>query len=116
TPPVRSLYAPGTTLDAAGSHRALALSRGGPMTAHPDRDARETLAERLVDATTNALETLGVYLGLELGLYRALADLGAATDAEVAAHAGIAPRYPHYWLGPQGVAGSPARAEPAPPA
>jgi SAM-dependent methyltransferase len=86
------------------------------MTAHTDLDARETLAERLVDATTNALETLGVYLGLELGLYRALADLGAATDAEVAAHAGIAPRYAHEWLEQQAVAGYLACDDPAQPA
>ena len=35
----------------------------------------------------HALETLSTYLGLELGLYQALNDLGAATEAEVAAHA-----------------------------
>ena len=34
---------------------------------------RRRPAERLVDATTHALETLGVYLGLELALYQALA-------------------------------------------
>jgi hypothetical protein len=43
------------------------------LTAHTDLDAREALAERLVDATTHALETLGVYLGLELALHQALA-------------------------------------------
>jgi hypothetical protein len=55
------------------------------MTTHTGLDAREALAERLVDATTHALETLSVHLGLELGLYQALADLGAATDAQLAA-------------------------------
>ena len=47
------------------------------MTAHTDLDAREALADRLVDATTHALETLSIYLGLELGLYQALNDLGS---------------------------------------
>ena len=75
------------------------------MTAHTDLDAREALAERLVDATTHALETLSVHLGLELGLYQALNDLGAATDAEVAAHASVAPRYAREWLEQQTVAG-----------
>jgi SAM-dependent methyltransferase len=75
------------------------------MTAHTDLDARKALAERLVDATTHALETLSVHLGLELGLYQALNDLGAATDAEVAAHASVAPRYAREWLEQQTVAG-----------
>jgi hypothetical protein len=62
------------------------------MTTHTDLDAREALAERLVDATTHALETLSVYLGLELGLYQALTDLGGGSEVELAAAAGIAPR------------------------
>jgi 2-polyprenyl-3-methyl-5-hydroxy-6-metoxy-1,4-benzoquinol methylase len=86
------------------------------MTAHTDTDARETLAERLVDDTTHALETLSVYLGLELGLYRALADLGTATQAEVAGHAGIAPRYAHEWLEQQAAAGYLACDDPTRPA
>jgi hypothetical protein len=68
------------------------------MTARTDLEASEALAERLVDDTTHALETLSVYLGLELGLYQALADLGTATEAELATAAGIAPRYAREWL------------------
>jgi SAM-dependent methyltransferase len=75
------------------------------MTAHTDLDAREALAERLVDATTQALETLSVYLGLELGLYQALNDLGAATELEIAAAIGVAPRYAREWLEQQATAG-----------
>jgi SAM-dependent methyltransferase len=75
------------------------------LTAHTGLDAREALAERLSDATTHALETLSVHLGLELGLYQALNDLGAATEAEVAAHAGVAPRYAREWLEQQAAAG-----------
>jgi SAM-dependent methyltransferase len=90
--------------------------KGGPMTAHTDLDAREALAERLVDATTHALETLSVHLGLELGLYQALADLGAATETEVAAHAGVAPRYAREWLEQQTVAGYLACDDPKRPA
>jgi hypothetical protein len=47
------------------------------MTAPTDLDVREALAERLLDDTTHVLEMLSVYLGLELGLYQALNDLGA---------------------------------------
>jgi SAM-dependent methyltransferase len=88
------------------------------MTAYTDvdLDAREALAERLVDDTTHALETLSVYLGLELGLYQALADLGAATEAELADHAGIAPRYAREWLEQQATAGHLACDDPTRPA
>jgi SAM-dependent methyltransferase len=86
------------------------------MTAHTELDAREALAERLIDDVTSALETLGVYLGLELGLYQALADLGAATEAELAAATGIAPRYAREWLEQQAVAGYLACDDPAHPA
>jgi SAM-dependent methyltransferase len=74
-----------------------------PMTTHIELDDREALAERLVDATTHALEALSVHLGLELG--QALNDLGAATQAEVADHAGVAPRYAREWLEQQATAG-----------
>jgi SAM-dependent methyltransferase len=75
------------------------------MTTSTDVDAREVLPGRLVDGLIGAMETFGVYLGVELGLYRALADLGSATEAEVAAHAGVAPRYTREWLEQQAVAG-----------
>jgi SAM-dependent methyltransferase len=86
------------------------------MTAHTELDAREALAERLIDDVTSALETLGVYLGLELGLYQALADLETATQAELAATAGIAPRYAREWLEQQAVAGYLACDDPGRPA
>jgi SAM-dependent methyltransferase len=86
------------------------------MTAHTELDAREALAERLIDDVTGALETLGVYLGLELGLYQGLADLGTATQAELAATAGIAPRYAREWLEQQAVAGYLACDDPGRPA
>jgi hypothetical protein len=33
------------------------------MTSHTDLDGREAIAQRLVDSTTQALETLSVHLG-----------------------------------------------------
>jgi SAM-dependent methyltransferase len=75
------------------------------MTVSTGVDAREVLAGRLVDGLTGAMETLGVYLGVELGLYRALADLGEATEAEVSGQAGVAHRYAREWLEQQAVAG-----------
>ena len=86
------------------------------MTATTDLDARDALAGRLVDGLTQAMETFGVYLGVELGLYRALAELGSADEAELAGHAGVAVRYAREWLEQQAVAGYLACDDPAQPA
>ena len=68
-------------------------------------DRTEALVERLFGATLGALELHSVYLGSELGLYRALGRHGAMTPPELAEHAGIAPRYAVEWLEQQAVAG-----------
>ena len=77
--------------------------------------ARDQLAQRLVDSAVPAMELFAVHLGLELGLYRALDDAstnpsdgqstGGLTEAELAARAGIAPRYAREWLEHQVVSG-----------
>ena len=64
----------------------------------------DALAERLFGATLGALELFSVYLGAELGLYRALGEHGPLTVAELADRAGIAPRYAQEWLEQQAVA------------
>ena len=56
-------------------------------------------------AALGALEMQAVYLGDRLGLYRALADEGPATPAELGERAGIHPRYAREWLEQQAVAG-----------
>jgi len=68
-------------------------------------DRSEILVERLFGATIDALELYAVYLGAELGLYRALDEHGALTAPELAARAGIAERYAREWLEQQAVAG-----------
>jgi 2-polyprenyl-3-methyl-5-hydroxy-6-metoxy-1,4-benzoquinol methylase len=68
-------------------------------------DRSEILVERLFGATIDALELYAVYLGAELGLYRALDEHGALTARELAARAGIAERYAGEWLEQQAVAG-----------
>ncbi len=65
----------------------------------------EALAERLFGAAVATFDLAGVYLGDRLGLYRALADGGPATPAELAAHAGIDTRYAREWLEQQAVGG-----------
>src|SRR5687767_9064762 len=74
------------------------------MTA-PATDRADALAERLFAATLGALELYSVYLGAELGLYRALAQNGPLTPSELAERGGIAPRYALEWLEQQAVAG-----------
>jgi SAM-dependent methyltransferase len=65
----------------------------------------DALAERLFGATLGALELFSVYLGTELGLYRALIQHGQLTADGLARAAGIAPRYAREWVEQQAVAG-----------
>jgi 2-polyprenyl-3-methyl-5-hydroxy-6-metoxy-1,4-benzoquinol methylase len=64
---------------------------------------RDELAGRLMGAALGALDLQAVYLGDRLGLYRALAEGGPATPAELAERAGIDPRYAREWLEHQAV-------------
>ena len=68
-------------------------------------DRRDALAARLFDATLGAFDLLAVHLGLDLGLYRALADGGPATPPELARRAGVDARYAREWLEHQAVGG-----------
>jgi SAM-dependent methyltransferase len=63
------------------------------------------LAERLRQSEMAALDLYVVYLGERLGLYRALAEGGPATPADLAARTGTAERYVREWLEHQAVAG-----------
>ncbi len=67
---------------------------------------RDDLAGRLFGAALGALELQAVYLGDRLGLYRSLADDGAATAPELAARSGIGARYAREWLEQQATAGN----------
>ena len=66
---------------------------------------RDALAERLNDAARTTMDLYCVHLGDRLGLYRALAGRGAVTPDELAAAAGIHPRYAREWLEQQAVGG-----------
>ena len=66
---------------------------------------RDALVNRLFNSTIGALELLHVYVGHKLGLYRALADDGPMTSADLAKSAGISERYAREWLEEQAVAG-----------
>jgi 2-polyprenyl-3-methyl-5-hydroxy-6-metoxy-1,4-benzoquinol methylase len=64
----------------------------------------DVLAERLFLAGIGAAELLTIHLGIELGLYEALAGGDGLTPAELAAVAGIDERYAREWLEQQAVA------------
>jgi SAM-dependent methyltransferase len=62
------------------------------------------LVERLLGSLISGLELLTVHVGVDHGLYRALADRPGATEAEVASRTGVAPRYVREWLEQQAAA------------
>lgn len=67
--------------------------------------ATDALAGRLFESTIATMDILSVYLGDQLGLYRALADLDSATSAELAATTRTDERYIREWLEQQAVTG-----------
>lgn len=75
------------------------------VAASPLAGTTQALVERLFAATIDTLEIASVHLGGRLGFYRALADGGDATTAELAARTGTAERYVREWLEQQAVAG-----------
>ena len=68
-----------------------------------DTSTTEAFAGRLFGSALGAIDLYAVYLGDRLGLYRALAKDGPATAPELAARAGIHPRYAREWLEQQAV-------------
>jgi SAM-dependent methyltransferase len=77
------------------------------MTSSAEAPSAQTdaLVERLFAASIDALEIASIYVGGQLGFYRALADRGDATPAELAARTGTVERYVREWLEQQAVAG-----------
>lgn len=65
----------------------------------------EGFAERLFDASLQAMELIDIVLGLRLGLYPVLAANPAVTSGEFARAAGIGERYAREWLEQQAVSG-----------
>ncbi len=74
------------------------------MAAEPS-ERRDALVERLFGSTLGAMDVLSVYLGVRLGLYRALADRGPSTSDELAGAAGLNERYVREWLEQQATTG-----------
>ena len=75
------------------------------MTELDEATAVDELVGRLFIGGVAAFELLTIHLGKELGLYAALAESDGTTAPELAARAGIHPRYAREWLEQQAVAG-----------
>lgn len=67
---------------------------------------RDALVERLLAATAGMFDIFATYLGDRLGLYRALAEGGAATSAALSSRTGTHERYVREWLEQQTVIGT----------
>jgi Rv2258c-like winged HTH domain len=68
-------------------------------------ERRDALVERLFGATLGALDVASVYVGVRLGLYRALRDRGPSSSADLAEAAGLNERYVREWLEQQATTG-----------
>lgn len=77
------------------------------VTAEAGRDtaARDAFVDRIFQACLGTFDVGAMYLGERLGLYRSLADGGAATAAELARRTGTHERYVREWLEQQAVTG-----------
>lgn len=58
----------------------------------------EEFVGRVLEATVGAMDVFALYLGEQLGYYRALHEGGPATSTELAARTGTAERYAREWL------------------
>lgn len=75
------------------------------MTASPAQATPDEILERVFTSMVQAMELFCLYVGDQLGFYRALHKGGPATAAELAARAGTNERYTREWLEQQATAG-----------
>lgn len=75
------------------------------MTAPVTMPSAEELVGRLLEATVGAMDVFALYIGEQLGYYRALHEGGAATSVELAARTGTTERYAREWLEQQATTG-----------
>jgi hypothetical protein len=68
-------------------------------------ERRDALVERMRGSTLGAMDVVTVYIGVRLGLYRALADRGPSSSAELADAADLNERYVREWLEQQATTG-----------
>src|SRR5829696_125344 len=76
---------------------------GGSVQSHEQR--RDALVERIFGSSIGFMEILSIYVGDQLGFYRALVNDGGATASELADATATSERYAREWLEQQAVAG-----------
>jgi 2-polyprenyl-3-methyl-5-hydroxy-6-metoxy-1,4-benzoquinol methylase len=81
------------------------MSIAQPMSSEAIAGQRDAFIERFLGFTSGAFNLFSIYIGDRLGLYRALAEGGPVTSAELAAQTGTHERYIREWLEQQTVAG-----------
>ena len=84
--------------------RAESSSATGPLT-EEEAGRRDAFAERLLGAAIGMFDIFAVYLGVRLGLYRALDEGVSATPGELARRTRCHERYVREWLEQQAVTG-----------
>jgi ubiquinone/menaquinone biosynthesis C-methylase UbiE len=65
---------------------------------------RDALIERILESTRGTFLIYSVYIGIRLGFYEALAEIGATTSEGLASHTGTDERYVREWFEQQAVA------------
>src|ERR687894_1242243 len=83
-----------------GKEPALTATATQPTNAAPDE-----ITGRIFSSLIDAMEIFCIYVGDQLGFYRALHEVGPATARELADRAGTNERYTREWLEQQAVAG-----------
>jgi 2-polyprenyl-3-methyl-5-hydroxy-6-metoxy-1,4-benzoquinol methylase len=76
------------------------------MTTTSTADARrDELVGRVFSSALGAMDLLCIYIGDQLGMYRALVGAGPSTSTELASEVGVNERYAREWLEQQTMAG-----------
>lgn len=75
------------------------------LSAVDETASRDALLGRLFEAAIGTMEVFTIYLGERLGLYKALAEVGPVTSAQLAAATGTHERYVREWLEQQAATG-----------
>ncbi|MEW6401892.1 MAG: class I SAM-dependent methyltransferase [Chloroflexota bacterium] len=81
------------------------MSSAQTMSTESIATQRDTFVERFLGFTSGTFNLFSIYIGDQLGLYRALAESGPSTSTDLAKRTGTHERYIREWLEQQTVAG-----------
>jgi SAM-dependent methyltransferase len=81
------------------------MSEVSPISSVAVSEERDAFMEKFLQYTAGAFNTMAIYIGDRLGLYRALYERGLSTPKELAQHTQTNERYVREWLEQQTIAG-----------